>query len=98
MSKHHNAPDIVRIDARVPCHIKETMTIAAAMQGLTQTDFLISAINELAQKVITEHNVIQLCLEDQKVLAEALLNEEEPDMSRFDRLRQAADEYSRRVG
>jgi uncharacterized protein (DUF1778 family) len=51
---------IVRIDARIPAHIKERLAVAAALQGRTQTDFLIAAVNEAAQKVIAEHNLIRL--------------------------------------
>lgn len=81
-----------RIDARVPSYLKEWLATAAALQGRSQTDFLITAISEVAQKTIAEHNVIKLCLEDQKAFADSLLDEN-PDMSRFERLREAKRDY-----
>ena len=91
-----NSP-IVRIDARIPAHIKENLVMAASLQGRTQTDFLITAINEAAQKVIAEHKIIQLCLEDQKILAMALLDEHHSPDAQTSRLRQAIDDHTRDV-
>ncbi len=92
---HQNART-VRVDARVPLHIKNNLVMAAALSGRTQTDFLITAVNEAAQKVIAEHNVITLCLEDQQALAQALMDEHAPpDEGRWDRLRQAIRRHSK---
>lgn len=96
-AKEANQPS-VRIDARIPAHIKENLVVAAALQGTTQTDFLIAAVNEAAQKVIAEHSMIRLCLEDQKLLATALLDERHTPNPRTARLRQAMDDHSRDVG
>ncbi len=90
-------PPVVRIDARIPAHIKENLVIAAALQGTTQTDFLIAAVNEAAQKVIAEHNMIQLCLEDQKTLAMALLDEHHSPNPGSERLRRALKDHDRYV-
>ena len=68
-------PAIVRIDARIPAHVKENVALAATMQGRSQTDFMVTVLSEAAQKVIAEHNIIRLCLEDQKLLAEAILHD-----------------------
>jgi len=88
----------VRMDARLPLHIKNNLVMAAALSGRTQTDFLITAVNEAAQKVIAEHNLITLCLEDQKVLAQALLAESAPsDGRRWDILRKAMLRHSKEV-
>ena len=94
--KEANAPT-VRIDARIPAHIKENLVVAAALQGRTQTDFLVAAVNEAAQKVIAEHNMIQLCLEDQKTLAMALLDDQRSPDARTARLRRAMDDHARDV-
>jgi uncharacterized protein (DUF1778 family) len=96
MSQPPDNQNIVRIDARIPAHIKESLAVAAALQGRTQTDFLITAVGEAARKVIAEHNVVKLCLEDQKALAAAILNDQ-PDMERFGRLRKAMREHARAV-
>lgn len=65
----------VRIDARIPANIKESLVMAAALEGRTQTDFLIAAVAEAARRTITEHSVITLCLEDQQALAAALADD-----------------------
>jgi uncharacterized protein (DUF1778 family) len=94
----HQDARTVRVDARVPLHIKNNLVMAAALSGRTQTDFLITAVNEAAQKVIAEHNLITLCLEDQKLLAQALLDENTPsDGQRWDRLRKAMRRHSKEV-
>ncbi len=85
----------VRIDARIPAHIKENLVVAAALQGMTQTDFLVSAVNEAAKRVIAEHTVIHFCLEDQKALAKALLDEDGSPNPGSQRLRQALEDHSR---
>ena len=64
---------ISRIDARIPLSVRETIDRAAAMQGRTRTDFLIEAALEKAEKVITEQTVIRLAMQDQEMLAKALL-------------------------
>lgn len=66
----------VRIDARIPANIKESLVMAAALEGRTQTDFLIAAVAEAARRTIAEHSVINLCLEDQHALAAALADDE----------------------
>jgi uncharacterized protein (DUF1778 family) len=91
------SPPVVRIDARIPAHIKESLVIAAALQGTTQTDFLIAAVNEAAKRVIAEHNVIRFCLEDQKTLAKALLDEHPSPNPGTGRLRQALEDHTRSV-
>jgi len=88
----------VRLDARIPLHIKKNLVTAAALSGRSQTDFLITAVNEAAQKVIAEHSLITLCLEDQEILAKALLDENAPsDGLRWGRLRKALSRHSQEV-
>jgi uncharacterized protein (DUF1778 family) len=89
MGEHKTDQSIVRLDARIPAHIKESLVMAAALTGRSQTDFLIAAVSEAAQKVIAEHNLIKLCLDDQKALAKALLSEVHDSSERFSRLSQA---------
>lgn len=98
MSRHaaHPAPEVVRIDARIPAHVKESVAMAAGLQGRSQTDFLIAALAEAAQRVIAEHSVVRLCLDDQKALAAALTTETKLP-KRFARLERAARDHKRRV-
>ncbi len=97
MEQHKENHSTVRLDARIPAHIKESLVMAAALTGRSQTDFLIAAVNEAAQKVIAEHNLIKLCLDDQKALAKALLNDTDSSNGRFDRLSQAMRDHGREV-
>lgn len=88
----------VRIDARIPSHVKEIVQYAASIQGRSQTDFMVTAIHEAAQKVIAENSMIQLCLEDQKELAAALLNDNPPPNTKgHARLRRAVQEHGKKV-
>jgi len=87
---------LVRIDARIPAHVKEGVIMAAGLQGRSQTDFLVSALTEATKKAIDDHNVIRLCLEDQKAMAAAILGER-PEPKGFDRLCRAARDHARRV-
>jgi uncharacterized protein (DUF1778 family) len=83
-----NSTDFVRIDARIQRHIKTALEEAAHIQGLSQTDFMVAAICEAANKIIRENSVIQLCVEDQRTLASALLDES-PSTKQFGKLRRA---------
>lgn len=63
-----------RLEARVPASLKATLKRAAAMQGRTLTDFVLSASTEAAERVIREHEVLELSRRDQEALARALLD------------------------
>lgn len=65
----------VRIDARIPANNKELLATAAALEGQTQTDFLIAAVAEAARRTIAEHSITKLCLKDQQTLAAALADD-----------------------
>lgn len=84
-----------RIDARIPLSVRETIDRVAAMQGRTCTDFLIAAVLEKAEQVIAEQSLVRLALEDQRLLATALLSEETETPSAF--LENLSSEYAQRV-
>lgn len=86
---------LARIDARVPVSIKETVDFAAALEGCTRTDFLIAALSERARRIISENQIVQLSLRDQKILFDALSNNDvrEPD----DFLKELAEQYRETV-
>lgn len=89
---------MVRIDARIPSHVKEIVQYAASLQGRSQTDFVITAIHEAAQKVIDDNSVIRLSLADQMALADALLNDKPPEITPgLARLQRALREHDKRV-
>ena len=92
------SPAIVRIDARIPVHVKKNVALAATIQGRSQTDFMVAVLGEAAQRVIAEHNVIRLCLEDQQQLAEALLpNRAKASEKKRPRLRKALKDHRHTV-
>ena len=84
-----------RIDARIPLSVRDTIDRAAAMQGRTRTDFLIEAALEKAERVISEQVVIRLAVQDQEMLANALLEEAVTEATPF--LKNLAAEYAERV-
>ena len=82
----HNENTMSRIDARIPLSVRDTIDRAAAMQGRTRTDFLIEAALKKAEKVITEQTVIRLAMQDQEMLANALLKEKVTKLRHFSRI------------
>lgn len=91
----HTENNMSRIDARIPLSVRDTIDRAAAMQGRTRTDFLIEAALEKAEKVITEQTVIRLAMQDQEMLANALLEEKITEPTPF--FKNLASEYTAQV-
>jgi uncharacterized protein (DUF1778 family) len=91
----HTENNMSRIDARIPLSVKDTIDRAAAMQGRTRTDFLIEAALEKAERVIAEQAVIRLAVQDQEMLANALIEEAVTEATPF--LKDLAAEYTARV-
>jgi len=73
-----------RLEARCAPEVKERIEHAAALQGRSMTDFVVSAADEQACKVIEQHKVIKLCAEDSIALAEAILNPPKPNSKAID--------------
>lgn len=86
---------ISRIDARIPLSVRDIIDRAAAFQGRSRTDFLISAALEKAERVISEQTVIRLTLRDQESLVAALSSEEPRERTPF--LASVAEEYATSV-
>lgn len=63
-----------RLEARVTSQQKKVFLRAAALSGMSLSDFVKSALLEKANRILSEHDVIRLCLEDQEQLADHLLN------------------------
>ena len=91
----HTENNMSRIDARIPLSVRDTIDRAAAMQGRTRTNFLIEAALEKAERVISEQSLMRLAVEDQEMLAKALLEESVTEATPF--LKALADEYAVRV-
>jgi uncharacterized protein (DUF1778 family) len=63
-----------RLEARISRELHNTLKRAAALQNRTVTDFVIAAVQEAAENVIENTQVLRLSLSDQKRFAEALLS------------------------
>ncbi|RWC32787.1 DUF1778 domain-containing protein [Mesorhizobium sp.] len=82
-----------RLEARISPDMLSVVKRAAEIQGRSVSDFVVSAAQEAAQRTIEETAIIRLSIEDQRALAEAILNPPEPNEA----LRKAADAYKRLV-
>jgi uncharacterized protein (DUF1778 family) len=69
-----NESRTANIRARVPEEIKKRWQNAAAIRGLTLTDFLIVAANRETDEVFEREEKIELSARDQMALAEMILN------------------------
>jgi uncharacterized protein (DUF1778 family) len=67
-----------RLEARLPADVHALLKRAAELQGRTLTDFVVTAARDAACRVIEEADIIRLSVEDQRQLAEAILNPPEP--------------------
>ena len=63
-----------RLETRIGKQLHDTLKRAAALQNRTVTDFVITAVQEAAENVIEQAEVIKLSLADQKSFAEPLLS------------------------
>src|SRR6266567_3830234 len=67
-----------RIDARISPDGLAIVRRAAEIQGRSLSDFVVAAAQEAAYRTIEEVEILRLSAEDQRLLAEALLNPPEP--------------------
>jgi uncharacterized protein (DUF1778 family) len=81
-----------RLEARVTNRQKELLKRAAAIRGRSLTDFVVSAAEEEAERVVRSEYVIRLGAEDSAAFAAALLSPPKPNRA----LRAAAERYLRR--
>jgi uncharacterized protein (DUF1778 family) len=85
-------PD-ARLEMRVPPEQKRFFLRAAALRGVTLTDFAIETLQEAAVRTLEKHNLLRLAIKDQQVFVDALMNPPAPN----DALIRAAKRYSRMV-
>lgn len=78
-----------RIDVRLNSDHKEALLRAAALQGLSLSDFIVMRSLEAAQEVIRKHSVITLSPDDLKRFLKALDEDAEPN----EKLKRAAKRY-----
>jgi uncharacterized protein (DUF1778 family) len=63
-----------RLEARLPHDVHALLKRAAEIEGRTLTDFVVSAAREAACRTIEANEIVRLSAEDQRQIAEALLN------------------------
>lgn len=83
-----------RLEARVTAEQKALIEHAAALEGRSITDFVLTSVQDAAKRAIAEHEVIQLSIRDSQAFVEALLNPREPSK----RMREHVAEYIARYG
>lgn len=62
-----------RLEARISPDLHLMLKRAAEIQGRTVTDFVVTAVQDAAQRAIEQAEVIHLTLADQRCFAQALL-------------------------
>ena len=90
---HNNHAKTERLEARVSGEQKKLFKKAADLQGATLTDFIISSLQMVANKIIQEHAIMDLTGKDREIFMNALLNPKIP----AGRLKKAIDEYKKAV-
>ena|SRR5437870_802795 len=67
-----------RIEARIAPDALAIVRRAAEIQGRSVSDFLVAAAQDAASRTIAETEIIRLSVEDQRRIAEAILNPPNP--------------------
>jgi uncharacterized protein (DUF1778 family) len=67
-----------RLEARLPHEVHVLLKRAAEIQGRTLTDFVVTAARQAACKTIEETQILRLSVEDQRQIAQAILNPAAP--------------------
>jgi uncharacterized protein (DUF1778 family) len=78
-----------RLEARVTPYQKGLIERAAALQGRSVTDFVLSSVQDAAQRAIDDYQRIDLSVKDAEAFVEALLNPQPVN----DRLRETIRRY-----
>jgi uncharacterized protein (DUF1778 family) len=83
-----------RLETRVTADQKSLIEHAAALQGRTVTDFVLTSVQEAARRAIEEHQRLDLSVRDSQVFVDALVNQQPVN----DRLRDTVQRYRRATG
>ena len=84
-----------RLEARISPELHKLLKRAAEVQGRSLTDFVVTAVQDAAQRAIEQSELIRLSLADQELFAKTLLSPPEPSpalrraMARHDTLLRA---------
>ncbi|MEM8832612.1 MAG: DUF1778 domain-containing protein [Cyanobacteria bacterium P01_G01_bin.19] len=85
---------LARLEARVDRELKARWQQAADLEGRTLTDFIISSMQESADKVIQRHQRMKLNEQDSLIFVETMMNPPMPNA----RLTKAAARYQEIMG
>jgi uncharacterized protein (DUF1778 family) len=83
-----------RLETRVTAAQKNLIERAAALQGRTITDFVLTSVQDAARRTIEEHQQLELSVRDSEAFVEALLNPQPVN----DRLRDTVRRYRGVIG
>ncbi len=85
---------VQRLEVRVTAQQKRLIERAAALQGRTVTDFVLTSVQDAARRTIEEHQQIKLSVRDSQAFVAALLNPKPVS----DRLRDTVHRYREVTG
>jgi uncharacterized protein (DUF1778 family) len=83
-----------RLETRLTADQKTLIERAAALQGRTVTDFVLSSVQEAAQRAIEAHQRVELSVRDSEAFVQALLDPKPVN----ERLRETLRRYSEATG
>ena len=83
-----------RLEARVTAEQKSLIERAAALQGRTLTDFVLTSVQDAARRAIEEHHRLALSVRDSEAFVDALMNPQPVN----DRLRDTVRRYREKAG
>ena len=83
-----------RLEARITAEQKSLIDRAAALQGRTVTDFVLTAVQDAARRAIEAHHQLELSVRDSQAFVDALLNLKPVN----DRLRDTVRRYREKTG
>jgi uncharacterized protein (DUF1778 family) len=82
------------LETRLTAEQKRLIERAAALQGRTVTDFVLTSLQDAAKRAIEEHHQIALSMRDSEAFVDALLNPTPVN----DRLRDTVRRYRETTG
>ena len=83
-----------RLETRVTVNQKRLIEHAAALQGRTVTDFVLTSVQDAAHRAIEEYQHLELSMRDSKAFIQALVDPQPVN----DRLRDTVRRYRQRSG
>ncbi len=89
----YNLTKAERLEARVSYEQKNLFQHAADLMGRTLTDFIVSTLQEIALRVVQEHETLKLTAQDRQVFVQALLKPATPNKN----LLKATQRYKKEV-